>query len=163
RPAKSLSTEETFPYDLATLRECEEKMSDLHIQLAADLAQQTRKRTVAKVFVKLRFTDFTRTTIERAGLVPKLKHYRQLLGQAFTRTGKKVRLIRLGVRFAERESGARQLALLRLSLSPVSRCVCCSLHSASTRLSDPILYRACFPMKRSALFLFAALCLHCFA
>jgi DNA polymerase-4 len=67
---------------------------------------------VTKIFVKLKFADFTRTTAERAGLEPSLDAFRSLLAEAFERTGKKVRLIGVGVRFAETEPTNAQLPLL---------------------------------------------------
>src|SRR5262249_55376331 len=67
RPRKSLSTEETFPADLATLPQCEEKLEELFQDLMADLAQKESTRAIARIFVKLKFNDFTRTTAERAG------------------------------------------------------------------------------------------------
>src|ERR1700716_1563244 len=59
-PRKSLSTEETFSIDLTTLEQCEEKMEELFQDLMADLAQKEATRTVTKIFVKLKFADFTR-------------------------------------------------------------------------------------------------------
>jgi DNA polymerase IV len=112
RERKSLSTEETFSRDLTTLEECEEKVSELFAELAAELAQKASTRKMAKIFVKLKFADFTRTTIERAGLEPTLISYRQLLEEAWNRTGKKVRLIGVGVRFAEVEPEPSQLRFL---------------------------------------------------
>src|SRR6202008_3919336 len=38
RPRKSLSTEETFPTDLETLEECEDRLGELFEELMADLA-----------------------------------------------------------------------------------------------------------------------------
>ena len=78
----------------------------------ADLAQKESTRTITKIFVKLKFADFTRTTVERAGLSPSLDQFRILLEEAFSRTGKPVRLIGLGVRFASTEQDETQLPLL---------------------------------------------------
>jgi DNA polymerase-4 len=70
-------------------------------------------RTITKIFVKLKFNDFTRTTAERAGLAPTLPDFRVLLAEAFARTGKPVRLIGVGVRFASLlEKDEMQLNLL---------------------------------------------------
>lgn len=111
RPRKSLSTEETFAVDLTTLEQCEEQMEELFQELMADLAQKETARSVTKIFVKLKFNDFTRTTAERSGLEPALPAFRTLLAEAFARTGKPVRLIGVGVRFAETGLEPAQLAL----------------------------------------------------
>ena len=112
RERKSLSNEETFSTDLETLAECEEKLPELFEELMADLAQKESTRTITKIFVKLKFADFTRTTVERAGLLPSLEQFRSLLHEGFARTGKSVRLIGLGVRFASTEQDETQLHLL---------------------------------------------------
>jgi DNA polymerase-4 len=112
RPRKSLSTEETFTIDLTTLEQCEEKLEELFQEMMADLAQKEATRSVTKIFVKLKFNDFTRTTAERAGLTPNLPDFRGLLAEAFARTGKPVRLIGVGVRFAEDSPSDAQMPLL---------------------------------------------------
>jgi DNA polymerase-4 len=112
RPRKSLSTEETSAVDLTTLEQCEEKLEELFQDLLADLAQKESTREIRKIFVKLKFNDFSRTTAERAGLAPTLQDFRSLLGEAFARTGKPVRLIGLGVRFAESAPESAQMDLL---------------------------------------------------
>jgi len=112
RERKSLSNEETFSTDLETLAECEEKLPELFGELMADLDQKEASRPVTKIFVKLKFHDFTRTTVERAGLPPTLDQFRLLLAEGFARTQKNVRLIGLGVRFASMEIPDSQLPLL---------------------------------------------------
>ncbi len=112
RPRKSLSTEETFPVDLTTVEQCEEKLEDLFQEMMADLVQKESTREITKIFVKLKFNDFTRTTAERAGLAPTLQDFRSLLAEAFARTGKPVRLIGLGVRFSETTPADSQMDLL---------------------------------------------------
>ena len=112
RERKSLSNEETFSSDLETLAECQEKLEELFGELMADLAQKEAARAITKIFVKLKFADFTRTTVERAGLAPSLGEFRKLLAEAFGRTGKSVRLLGVGVRFATTAPpDATQLAL----------------------------------------------------
>ena len=112
RPRKSLSTEETFAADLTTVDQCEEKLEELFQELMADLAQKESTREIRKIFVKLKFNDFTRTTAERAGLAPTLADFHSLLAEAFARTGKPVRLIGVGVRFAETMPAGSQMDLL---------------------------------------------------
>jgi DNA polymerase-4 len=112
RPRKSLSTEETFNVDLATLEQCQERLEELFQELMADLAQKEASRAITKIFVKLKFNDFTRTTAERAGLAPNLPDFCALLAEAFARSGKPVRLIGVGVRFAETAPADAQIPLL---------------------------------------------------
>jgi DNA polymerase-4 len=112
RPRKSLSTEETFLSDLTTVTECQEKLDALIDDLMNDLAKKSEARPVRSIFVKLKFADFTRTTVERAGLSPSPDEYHALLAEAFARTQKNVRLIGVGVRFAETAEEEPQLPLL---------------------------------------------------
>jgi DNA polymerase-4 len=112
RLRKSLSTEETFSIDLTTLEQCEERLKELFTDLMADLAQKETTRAIRKIFVKLKFNDFSRTTAERAGLAPTLPDFHALLTEAFGRTGKPVRLIGLGVRFTDGVQADAQIPLL---------------------------------------------------
>jgi DNA polymerase-4 len=85
----------------------------LFAELMAELAQKETKRVVTKIFLKLKFSDFTRTTVERAGLELSLNSYQSLLSEGYARTGKPVRLIGVGVRFAEEADKIEaQLSLL---------------------------------------------------
>ena len=112
RPRKSLSTEETFSYDLETLPQCTEQVGQLYEELMAELAQKEPKRAVTKIFLKLKFSDFTRTTVERAGVGLSLESFQALLNEGYARTGKPVRLIGVGVRFADEPDHAdAQLSL----------------------------------------------------
>src|SRR5881398_2884259 len=112
RPRKSLSTEQTFAADLTTLEQCEQKLEELYQELMADLAQKESTRRIAAIFVKLKFDDFSRTTVERARLDPSLGSYRSLLDEGFGRTKRNVRLIGIGVRFAETTPESAQMDLL---------------------------------------------------
>jgi DNA polymerase-4 len=113
RERKSLSNEETFSRDLVTLEDCEDQLPDLVDELTEELKRKADDRAVTKIFVKLKFNDFTRTTVERAGLSPDLQEFRMLLHEGFARTGKPVRLLGVGVRFASTAAAAEaQLSLL---------------------------------------------------
>ena len=113
RERKSLSTEETFFLDLTTFEQCEEQLEQLFEELMAELAQKATSRAITTIFVKLKFKDFTRTTVSRADLTATLPAFRTLLEEGFHRTGKPVRLIGVGVRFAEIEpKNEAQISLL---------------------------------------------------
>jgi DNA polymerase-4 len=112
RPRKSLSTEETFFRNLTTLPECERRLAALHADLLRDLAGARERRPIRKVFVKLKFSNFTRTTVECVAAEPTLPILNTLLEQGFRRgAGLPVRLLGAGVRFAEEKGEPRQLSL----------------------------------------------------
>jgi DNA polymerase-4 len=112
RPRKSLSTEETFSQNLTTLPQCERSLAILHADLIRDLAAARDPRPIRKVFVKLKFSNFTRTTVERIATEPALPIFNTLLEQGFRRgAGLPVRLLGAGVRFAQEISQPAQLPL----------------------------------------------------
>jgi DNA polymerase-4 len=57
-------------------------------------------RKIAKLFLKLKFSDFSKTTVERVGLAINESSAQTLLREAFGRKTLPVRLIGIGVRLA---------------------------------------------------------------
>lgn len=113
RDRKSLSTEETFSENLTTLSQCERRLAILHADLMRDLARAREPRPVRKVFVKLKFANFTRTTVECVAAEPALPVLNTLLEQGFRRgNGLPVRLLGAGVRFADKSRESLQLTFL---------------------------------------------------
>jgi len=111
RPRKSLSTEQTYFENLTTLPECERRLAILHSDLLRDLVNARDPRPIRKVFVKLKFSNFTRTTVECVAAEPALPVLNALLEQGFRRgNGLPVRLLGAGVRFAEESGEAGQLS-----------------------------------------------------
>lgn len=102
RPRKSLSTEQTFFSDLEDLAQCRRELGNLFPDLLSDLQKRQGKNRIERLFVKLKFNDFSRTSVERAGQKPSLGAYDSLLEEGFLRGGKPVRLIGIGVRFSEK-------------------------------------------------------------
>lgn len=97
---KSLSVEETFTKDLSGLLECKEKMNHLLLELKKRLKRENKKYN--KVFVKVKFADFSHTTVERAGEDVAIESIQQLLEEGVSRgNDKQVRLLGLGVRFVK--------------------------------------------------------------
>jgi len=112
RLRKSLSTEQTFSQNLATLSECERRLAILHADLLRDLAKARDPRPIRKVFVKLKFSNFTRTTVECVAAQPAMPILNTLLEQGYRRgNGLPVRLLGAGVRFAEESADSPQLSL----------------------------------------------------
>ena len=99
---KSLSVERTFTNDLIDQKSCEMKILDLLIELRSRLRRVDDDYLVTKQFIKIKFNDFTSTTIERPvsrGL-PSESFY-DLLGEAWARGKRPVRLLGMGVRFVD--------------------------------------------------------------
>jgi len=112
RLRKSLSTEQTFSQNLTTLAECERALAILHGELIRDLARAADPRAIRKVFVKLKFSNFTRTTAECVAGEAALPVLNGLLEQGFRRGGGlAVRLLGAGVRFVEATGETRQMPL----------------------------------------------------
>ncbi len=105
---KSLSIEHTFATDLAGERDCLVELDRLYEELQRRLA---RKATppMKSIFVKVRFNDFTTTTMERAWELNS-RSYQKLIQSASLRSQKGIRLLGLGVRFSDSAS-ANQLDL----------------------------------------------------
>ncbi|MBV9491320.1 MAG: DNA polymerase IV [Verrucomicrobia bacterium] len=116
RPRKSLSNERTFPRDLTSLAQCESKLPELFEDLLQDLTRHGGTDKIQGVLVKIRFADFTRTTVERADLALTLDSFRLLLREGLQRKTLPVRLLGVGVRFTEPDETAG--AQLELNLSP---------------------------------------------
>lgn len=111
RIRKSLSNERTFEKNLESLEECREVLRRQHAELIEELRAGAPDRTIAKLLVKLKFSDFRRTTAEMPGRQPEMKRYLKLLDEAWGRSGEPVRLLGIGVRFAESGGGSEQLEL----------------------------------------------------
>ena len=83
-----------------------EQLQRQHQELIEELRGSAPDRRIAKLVVKLKFSDFQRTTAEQA--VPSrsvMARYLQLLDDAWGRSGQAVRLLGIGVRFAEAHAG----------------------------------------------------------
>ena len=113
RERKSLSNERTFPEDLTTFDECVARLADIHAELTDDLRKKHKSRKVRSVFVKLKFSNFSKTTAERKSTAPDWDLYISLLDEAWSRSEDRgVRLVGAGVRFEPESSREMQLNLL---------------------------------------------------
>ncbi|WP_445001071.1 DNA polymerase IV [Halomonas mongoliensis] len=109
RERKSISVETTFARDLPDLASCREALAPLCERLEERLARYGRP-PLAGLVVKVRFDDFSLTTLESRGLAPGLDAYARLLEQAWERGRRPVRLLGVGARLLP-EAERRQLAL----------------------------------------------------
>ncbi|WP_293759639.1 DNA polymerase IV [uncultured Aquitalea sp.] len=110
RQRKSVSVEETYPQDLPDLAACMNKLPELVQRLQARL-ERAGSPPFRGLSVKLKFADFSQTTVEQTGLRLSATGFADLLGIAWRRAGKPVRLVGVGVRLAEDEDGPTQLTL----------------------------------------------------
>jgi DNA polymerase IV len=101
RIRKSLSSECTFVHDLTSLAQCEAKIPELFEEVMSDLKKGGAMEQVKSAFVKIRFSDFSRTTVERAGIELTLESFLDLLREGLGRKSLNVRLLGVGVRFHE--------------------------------------------------------------
>jgi len=108
---KSLSVETTFATDRADLADCQAELPALIHELQARLARVRMPPPIDKVFVKVRFDDFSHTTVECAGTGPDPERYGELLARGWQRRARPVRLLGVGVRFGRVDEKAGQLAL----------------------------------------------------
>ncbi|BCD84278.1 DNA polymerase IV [Pseudomonas solani] len=108
---QSLSVENTFDQDLPDLGACLERLPELYEELQRRLQRLDSSYKPGKPFVKLKFHDFSQTTLEQAGAGRDLDSYKLLLGAAFARGDKPVRLIGVGVRLQDLQGVAEQLNL----------------------------------------------------
>ena len=108
---QSISVENTYDVDLPDLEACLDKLPELMATLAGRIERIDSSYRPGKPFVKVKFHDFTQTTLEQAGAGRDLDSYRQLLTQAFKRGAKPVRLLGIGVRLQDLRGGHEQLEL----------------------------------------------------
>ncbi len=105
RERKSISVETTYVTDLDTLDACAAQLRELAAQLDGRIARAGAAALVRKLFVKIRFADFQRTTVECVGETPDVPTLLALLEKGFARRDRAVRLLGVGVRL-EQDAGA---------------------------------------------------------
>ena len=105
---KSLSVENTYSQDLANLESCMAKLPDLFVSLKRRINKLDSSYLTTKAFIKIKFSDFTTTTLEKSGTSARLTVYQTLLSEAIQRNNNPVRLLGIGVRLVD--SGNHQIA-----------------------------------------------------
>lgn len=110
RERKSISTELTYSQDLPTLEACRRQLPELIGDLERRYARLDPAPAVRGVMVKIKFNDFTQTTVEHADPAPNLEQFETLLNVGWARGERPVRLLGVGYRLAE-ETAAQQLSL----------------------------------------------------
>lgn len=98
---KSISVETTYVADLHTLDECAAEIRRLAEQLDARIERASAAAAVRKLYVKIRFADFQRTTVECVADATHVPTMLALLEKGFARRNRPVRLLGVGVRLEE--------------------------------------------------------------
>ncbi|TFV89773.1 DNA polymerase IV [Oxalobacteraceae bacterium OM1] len=107
---KSVSVEETYVTDLPDIDACRRELGPLLELLEARVKRAGAERAIHKLFVKIRFNDFQRTTAECVGGALDDDQFHRLLETAFLRGNRPVRLLGAGVRVQE-DDELQQLGL----------------------------------------------------
>jgi DNA polymerase IV len=110
RERKSVSVEETYVTDLPDLDACLRELPPLIELLQQRIRRAQAERTIHKLFVKIRFDDFRRTTAECVSAALDAEQCAKLLETAHRRGARPVRLLGVGVRLEE-EDDFNQLGL----------------------------------------------------
>ncbi|MGV0036190.1 MAG: DNA polymerase IV [Candidatus Azotimanducaceae bacterium WSBS_2022_MAG_OTU7] len=101
---KSVSVERTFPEDIALCRQAEAPLHSLYIELERRMEKHAARR-IKNQQVKLKFADFSQTTIERSSSCLNISLYSDLLPLAWERGhGQGIRLLGLGVSFRDSDA-----------------------------------------------------------
>ncbi len=97
RERKSVSVEETYVTDLPDLQACQQALPELLVRLAERIARAKAQHSISKLFIKIRFDDFQRTTVECSGNMFDAETFSQLLDTGYRRRRRPVRLLGAGI------------------------------------------------------------------
>ncbi|WP_028471350.1 DNA polymerase IV [Neptunomonas japonica] len=108
RVRKSISVEHTFASDLLSLNECLSHIPALSDELLQRFGKLQQQRSMQGLFVKLKFNDFSQTTIEHRSLIHNEELWSALMSQGYQRVNKPVRLLGVGFRLKGQEAESLQ-------------------------------------------------------
>lgn len=108
---KSLSVEHTYDSDIADLSGCLAKLPDLHRELRSRLRRVDDDFLITKQFIKVKFNDFSTTTVECLSPDSRLAVFEALCEEALGRRDLPVRLLGMGVRFVDLQDQRNPLQL----------------------------------------------------
>lgn len=108
---KSVSVENTYAEDLTGLPGCLEKIPDLILSLKKRMETLDADYLIQNSFLKMKFNDFTQTTVERQDSLPTLSDLSALCEEAWLRKKLPVRLLGIGVKLNDLTERSGQLDL----------------------------------------------------
>ncbi len=113
---KSISVENTYNNDLQNVESCISKLPGLLSELDTRIASKKCHGMVRKLSVKMKFTDFKTTTVERNSPCTDYSLLEKLIKEAWQRSELAVRLMGIGIRLKETESVVSDMQQLELAL-----------------------------------------------
>jgi len=121
RTRKSISVERTFSEDIEDMSAVVESMNSLVGELERRYKKIDQHYVPVKRFVKIKYRDFSQTTLEEAMSVSgeawnNLEHYHRLVTTAWPRGAKPVRLLGAGLRLLPRVGSSEESQRLQLPL-----------------------------------------------
>lgn len=114
RQRKSISVEHTYEQDLASLEAVLAKIPELYAELMQRFEKLSANYTIQKYFVKVKFANFTQTTLEEqlpSERISPEQYLTDLMIRAWQRGEKSVRLLGVGMRIQPKRSELEQLTL----------------------------------------------------
>lgn len=99
RIRKSLSVERTFSRNIQKMEDCLLVIDDLFQQLLERIKFSAADRPIKNQYIKIKYSDFKQTTIERISKTADLEQFKNLLFELNKRTDVSIRLLGLGVHF----------------------------------------------------------------
>ena len=108
---KSVSVENTYAEDLPDLASCRQHLPALLEALDRRLALLDEDYRIQNCFLKMKFHDFSQTTVERQHTSPSYDDYAMLCDQAWQRGRIPVRLLGIGARLIDLTDGSGQMDL----------------------------------------------------
>ena len=106
---KSISVERTYLQDISSMEECLAHVPELWQQWTARVERQQLSPVELAPFVKVKFADFSQTTLANSHERPSADSFARLLEQAISRSNKAVRLLGIGGKLPD--INQQQLAL----------------------------------------------------
>ncbi|MBT8045082.1 MAG: DNA polymerase IV [Verrucomicrobiae bacterium] len=105
RSRKSISKETTLAENVSHPSEILPRLQQMQDSIRETLETKYQNRAIKSLVIKLKFSDFTRTTAERAHATLDMDIFSALLEEAWRRgDGKPVRLVGIGVRLTDDEN-----------------------------------------------------------
>ncbi|MDP3559131.1 MAG: DNA polymerase IV [Legionellaceae bacterium] len=102
RIRKSISVEETYPKDLPNNQACLNALPELLTRLEERIQRAGEIFGIHTLFIKLKFSDFQQTTVERTSNQVNVEILHQLVQEGFSRKNMPVRLLGIGIKLKQK-------------------------------------------------------------